>query len=215
MWPYCTPSWLWNILVSDKPLKTATTMHMAASLLTSVKVLNSGFWIVKGERTRGRVCLHVWCHEEIVHFIYYVRRKQISNFKVAEILTPSDKCSVSSSTSIVCDSDEIVFLHNPQIHSENTTKLSQQIWVQISTNYGAISLTLFLLLVRGSFRKSNSRANTNTFHSKVVAHFLAFPWSKLFFFFFVYKNSALRQGYINSTAKTSMYPLNYKKTTVV
>ena len=29
-------------------------------------------------------------------------------------------------------------------------------------------------------------------------------------FFFVYKNSALRQGYINSTAKTSMYPLNYK-----
>ena len=32
-----------------------------------------------------------------------------------------------------------------------------------------------------------------------------------FFFFFVYKNSALRQGYINSTAKTSMYPLSYKK----
>jgi len=169
MWPYCTPSWLCNIPVSDKHLKTATTMHMAVSLLTSVKVLNSGFWMVKGERTRGRVCLHVWCHEEIVYFIYCVRKKQISNFKVDEISTPSDKCSVS--TSIVCDSDAIVYFHNPQIPSENTAKLSQQIWVQISTNYGAISLTLFLFLVRGCFRKRNSRANTNTFHSKVVAHF--------------------------------------------
>ena len=73
----------------------------------------------------------------------------------------------------------IVYFHNPQIPSENTAKLCQQIWVQISTNYGAISLTLFLFLVRGCFRKSDSRANTNTFHSKVVAHFLAFPWSKL------------------------------------
>ena len=96
----------------------------------------------------------------------------VTNFKVDEISTPSDKCLVS--TSIVCDSDAIVYFHNPQIPSENTAKLSQQIWVQISTNYGAISLTLFLLLVRGCFRKSNSRANTNTFHSKVVAHFL-FP----------------------------------------
>ena len=120
MWAYCTPSWLCNIPVSDKNLKTATTMHMAASLLTSVKVLNSGFWKVKGERTRGRVCLHVWCHEEIVYFIYCVRKKQISNFKVDEISTPSDKCSVS--TSIVCDSDAIVDFHNPQIPSENTAK---------------------------------------------------------------------------------------------
>ena len=36
-------------------------------------------------------------------------------------------------------------------------------------------------------------------------------WSVFFFlFFFVYNNSALRQGYINSIANMSMYPLNYK-----
>ena len=101
-----------------------------------------------------------------MYFIYCIRKKQISNFKVDEISTPSDKCSVS--TSIVCDSDVRVYLHNPQIPSENTAKLSQQIWVQISTNYGAISHTPFLSLVRGCFRKSDSRANKNTFHSKVA-----------------------------------------------
>ena len=49
-----------------------------------------------------------------MYFIYCVRKKQISNFKVDEISTPSDKCSVS--TSIVCDSDTIIYttLRSPQ-----------------------------------------------------------------------------------------------------
>ena len=37
---------------------------------------------------------------------YCVSKKQISNFQVDEISTPSDRCSVS--TSIVCDSDTIL-----------------------------------------------------------------------------------------------------------
>ena len=37
----------------------------------------------------------------------------------------------------------------------------------------------------------------------------------IYFCLFVYNNFALRQGYINSTANTGMYPLNYNNTTVV
>ena len=66
----CTPSWQCNIPVSDEHLKTATTVSMATSLLTCVKVLNSGFWMVKGKRTRGRVCFHVWCHGKQCNSLY-------------------------------------------------------------------------------------------------------------------------------------------------
>ena len=107
-----------------------------------------------------------------MYFIYCVRKKQISKFKVDEISTPSDKCSVS--TSIVCDSDAIVYLHNPQIPSENTAYIiSADMGPEIHKLWSHFSHS-FPFLVRGCFRKSNSRANTNTFHSKVVAHFL-FP----------------------------------------
>ena len=68
------------------------------------------------------------------------------------------------STGIVCDSDAILYLHNHQISSEGTAKLSQQIWVQIA-------ISVFLFFVRGCSRESSSRANTTNYLSfKVVAH---------------------------------------------
>jgi len=126
--------------VSDEHLKTATAMHMATDICQGAKCR-----ILNGQRGEDQrkslsTCVIPWGNS-VVHYTIVSER---SKFQTA-----------------------ILYI---QISSEDTAKRSQEIWVQISTNYGAISLIFFPFLVRGYCRKSSSIVNTTTFHSKVVAH---------------------------------------------